>query len=101
MSLAIISPSGKFYGSEQTLFDFLSRTSGYDVYCKEEQDGLYNLLLESNFEHRYFKFNNVRYFYLKLFGLLLFKYKKVYINEGGHSKYIKLLGRIFFWKEFF
>lgn len=101
MSLAIISPSGKFYGSEQTLFEFLSRTSGFDVYCKEESGGLYEILLENNFAHRYFKFNNLKYFYLRLCGLLLFRYKKVYVNEGGHSRYIKLLGRIFFWKRFF
>lgn len=101
MKTAIISPSGKFYGSEQTLFEFLSRTKGYDVYIKYEKNGLYDRLKSANFEHRYYKYQSLLLYYL-LFSLkLLFQYNKVYINEGGHSKYITLLAKLFSWKTFY
>ncbi|REE27446.1 glycosyltransferase involved in cell wall biosynthesis [Winogradskyella pacifica] len=101
MKTAIISPSGKFYGSEQTLFNFLSLTNGYDVYIKNEPNGLFEKLKSNTFNHRYFSFNKLSIFYFLFSIKLLYKYKKVYINEAGHSKYIIGLSKLFFWKSFY
>ena len=101
MKTAIISPSGKFYGSEQTLFNFLSLTSGYDVYIKNESEGLFEKLKSETFNHNYFVFNKLHIFYILFCFKLLFKYKKVYINEAGHSKYIIGISKLFFWKSFY
>lgn len=101
MKTLIISPSGKFYGSEQTLFNFLSQTEGYDVYIKHERNGLHDRLLTSNFNHNYFLFKSTSRLYFVLFFILFYKYSSVYCNEGGHSRYITLFAKIFFWKAFY
>jgi glycosyltransferase involved in cell wall biosynthesis len=101
MKTAIVSPSGKFYGSEQTLFNFLSLTKGYDVYVKNEPNGLFDKLKSDAFLHNYYTFNRLSVFYFWLSLKLLFKYKKVYVNEAGHSKYIIGLSKLFFWKSFY
>jgi glycosyltransferase involved in cell wall biosynthesis len=91
----IISPSGNFYGSEQVLFDFLIQSNNqYTVYVPEK--GRFIERLRSQKKHRIKSFGqNVKLFYIKLFWLLcLGKYKNVYINEGGHIRYIKLLASI-------
>ena len=91
----IISPSGNFYGSEQVLFDFLSETNNaYPVFVP--QKGRLVKKLESQGKHKIFRFQNVKWLYLRIFFLLLArKVKVVYSNEGGHIKYLKALGRIF------
>jgi hypothetical protein len=92
----IISPSGNFYGSEQVLFDFLIQSDNqYTVYVPAE--GRFIERLQSQKKHRIKSFGqNVKLLYVKLFWLLcLGKYKNVYINEGGHIRYIKLLAAIF------
>jgi glycosyltransferase involved in cell wall biosynthesis len=101
LKTAILSPSGKFYGSEQTLFDFLSTTQGYDVYIKNEPNGLFEKLKHETFKHNYFVFNNLPIFYFWLAVKLIFKYKKVYINEAGHSNYVIGISKFFFWKSFY
>lgn len=101
MKTAIISPSGKFYGSEQTLFNFLSLTQGYDVYIKYESGGLFDKLNSENFTHNYFIFNKLTLFYFCFSIKLLLSYKKVYVNEAGHSRYIIGLSKLLFWKSFY
>lgn len=101
MKTAIISPSGKFYGSEQTLFNFLSSTNDYDVYIKNESEVLFEKLKSETFNHNYFVFNKLPVFYILFCFKLLIKYKKVYINEAGHSKYIIRISKLFFWKSFY
>lgn len=90
----IISPSGNFYGSEQVLYDFLQNTTNkYDVFVPK--DSLLKHKLQIQNKHQIFEFKNLFWLYSKLSVLLCFKYKTVYVNEGGHIRYIKLLSGIF------
>lgn len=101
MKTAIISPSGKYYGSEQTLFNFLALTKGYDVYIKKYANGLFQKLKSSGYDHSYFSYRSLSLFYLWFSVKLLLRYNKVYVNEAGHSKYIIVLSKLFFWKLFY
>jgi len=91
----IVSPSGKFYGSEQVLFDFLTETRNtYTVYLPLS-DKLHKKLVLQN-KHRVRVFVSLKKFYLKIFlQLLLGKINAVYSNEGGHIRYLKVLARVF------
>ena len=104
MSLLIISPSGRFYGSEQVLYDYLSETSlQADVYVPAT--GIFKDKLKAlGSKHRISLYNasSIPIFYLRVFSwLLIGKYKTVYCNEAGHVKYISLLARLFRNKNFF
>jgi hypothetical protein len=101
--LAVISPSGNFYGSEQTLYQYLLGTAlSFDVFIKDEKNGLFDRLKLDNLnKHKLSKFKNARLLYFWIFFLLIFKYKSIYVNEGGHIRYIKLLARIFKKRNFF
>jgi len=97
---AIISPSGKLYGSEQVLGDFLSATTNiYDVYVFAK-GGFCKRLTESK-RHRIHPWTNVKLLYLKLFFALLFnKYDTIFCNEAGHLRYIYFLSFVFRKKRF-
>jgi len=94
----IISPSGNLYGSERVLLDYVTNTSlQFDLAVPSNSD-LLEELKRVKFKSAILTYNveNVRSFYIKLiFSCLLGKYKKLYINEGGHIKYILLLARLF------
>lgn len=92
--IAIISPSGNLYGSEQVLSDFLQTTiHQYDVYVPM---GLLSDLLKKNSKHRIILFSSIKRLYLELtIKLILSKYDGVYINEAGHIKYLNLLSCLF------
>lgn len=95
---AIISCSGNFYGSEQVLYDFLSFTThGYDVFVPKET--LFESILQKiASKHKITSFDSKRLkaFYLSIaFKIFIKKYRVVYINEAGHSKYILVLSKIF------
>ena len=94
MSAIIISPSGKFYGSEQVLIDYLNNTSlKYDLFIKGG-DKLANHL--QHLKISFTPFQNVPILYAKIaFKLFFSSIKIVYINEGGHIKYAVLLAKIF------
>lgn len=99
-----ISPSGKYYGSEQVLFDYLSETDlKFEIYIPMQ--GVFKeILLNTVFHHKLIFFNNSRLwtFYLLIFFKLLFKkYSAVYCNEGGHLRYIRLLSSLFYKKKFY
>lgn len=98
--IAIISPSGKFYGSEQVLFDFLTETKHfYDVYVLP---GIFYELLSKQQRHVIHKFNSVKKLYLRLALLLLIgRFDSIYINEGGHIRYLNILAKLFSHKKFF
>lgn len=103
MSKAVISPSGKFYGSEQTLLHYLNGSElSFDVYVKYEKEGLFDKLIFNNNiqKHKIIKFWNPKILYVKLVLLLMMKYDTIYVNEGGHIRYIKLLAHIFRNKRF-
>lgn len=90
----IISPSGNFYGSEQVLFNFLSHTTqSYKIYVP--RDSIFYRKLQIFNQHGVIGFGDIRWLYFKLFcQLFLGSYKSLYINEGGHVKYAKLIARI-------
>jgi glycosyltransferase involved in cell wall biosynthesis len=90
----LVSPSGNFYGSEQVLTDYLELTSKrFDVAVPKETKFHTKLL---SLPHQVIPFSNLKVFYLKVFLWLLFgKYKNVYVNEAGHSRYIHMLATIF------
>lgn len=94
---AIISPSGNFYGSERVLYDFLKGCKGnYDVYVPHKGEFIQNL--NTLGRHTYIPFNRSRLklFYIKVsIKLLAGFYKNVYVNEGGHIRYIRILAKMF------
>lgn len=97
---AIISPSGNFYGSEQVLFDFLNYSKfSYDVFVPANST-LERKVGENN-RHQVKTFPSVKRLYIKLFFQLFTKYSSIYINEGGHIKYIKVIANIFHKRRFY
>ena len=96
MKTVIISPSGKFYGSEQTLHCFLKNsTQNYRVFINKTDGQLLKKTNELK-KHKVSSFGVVKSLYVRIFlGLLLNRYKKVYCNEGGHINYIKLIAKVF------
>lgn len=99
-NIAIASPSGHFYGSEQVLFDFLGTTTHkYVVYMP---NGLFFEKVNQQSAHTARLFSSVKKLYLHLAWLLLReKYDGVYINEGGHIKYVNILADLFPQKHFY
>ena len=97
----VVSPSGKYYGSEQMLHEHLIFTKKkFRVFVKSDGD-YFEILKKSKMNHTFEEFSNVILLYLNIFFLLLFKdYKSVYLNEGGHIRYVKLLAKYFSKKKF-
>jgi glycosyltransferase involved in cell wall biosynthesis len=94
----IISPSGNFYGSEQVLFDFVTSTSLETVIAVPRKSKLDAALQAKSIKSVIVNYDNNRLltFYLRLMlSLAARRFKTVYLNEGGHSKYILLLSKIF------
>ena len=88
----IISPSGKLYGSEYVLLDFLrGSTNSYDVYVPKHSV-FYNKLKEEGFN--VYGFTNLKKLYFSIFFKMLISSKNLYLNEGGHISYVKLLAKI-------
>lgn len=98
---AIVSPSGNFYGSEQVLYDFLMQSENeYTVYVPAK-GRLIQRLRSLNRHNIQVLGSSIKLFYLKLFWLLLVgRYENVYVNEGGHIRYIKKLASFFKRKKF-
>jgi glycosyltransferase involved in cell wall biosynthesis len=89
----IISPSGNFYGSEQVLYDFLCHTAYSYIVFVPDISAFYKKLSQLE-QHKIVGFGDLRLLYLKIFIFLFSgRYKSLYINEGGHIKYTKLLAR--------
>jgi hypothetical protein len=97
----IISPSGAYYGSEQMLHEHLIHSKKkFKIYVKTP-GSFYKKLKQSGLKHKLLPFNSEKLLYLKIFIQLLFgNYHSVYVNEGGHIKYIKLLAWLFKSKRF-
>lgn len=98
MHTIIISPSGRYYGSEQVLYDYLTETSlSHLVYVPAK--GLFaNKILALKQQHRirFFRSSFITLFYARLCcSLAIGKYSSVYCNEAGHVKYFVMLSRIF------
>lgn len=94
--MIIISPSGKFYGSEQVLFDYLTNSNvNYSIFVAEK-DLFYTKLKKTTRFKDVTSFSNIRVLYFKMLLFCIFsKVKTIYINEAGHNKYIILLAKLF------
>lgn len=94
---AIVSPSGNFYGSEQVLFDFLKTCKiQYTVYVPVSST--FEDKLKKQKKHRVKSFNpkNLKLLYFKLvYHIFLKKISNIYVNEGGHIRYLRFLALIF------
>jgi len=91
----IVSPSGSFYGSEQVLYSHLDYTKkSYTVFVPFSS--FFQKKLKRQHKHDVCGFSNIKSLYVKIFLKLLFaKYTTLYINEGGHIKYAKLIAKLF------
>jgi len=92
----IISPSGNLYGSEYVLLDFLKNTKKkYFVFIKSR--GSFYKKTKNETNHIIQPFSSEKRLYLKLILFLFFRFsvKTVYVNEGGHIRYIKFLAKLF------
>lgn len=98
--IVLISPSGAFYGSEQVLFDFLSTTTNiYDVYVPM---GKFHEILNRQAKHIIHSYDNILWLYINLLMRLAVGHVQgIYINEGGHIRYLKILAKIFRHKSFY
>ncbi|MBC5991622.1 glycosyltransferase [Pontibacter cellulosilyticus] len=94
--VCIVSPSGKLYGSEQVLKDFLKNSNkDYLVFCPSNSI-LFDVLRQETNRHIHMVFSNHIMLYFQIFFLLLLKKTRtVYVNEGGHIRYVKLLATLF------
>lgn len=100
----IISPSGNYYGSEQVLVDFLlSSSKNFIVYIPVNSRLAIEIKsLKLKHEIKYYTIKSLKLFYIKIFLMILLKkVDKIYVNEGGHIKYIKLLAKFFPSAKFF
>lgn len=90
----VISPSGNLYGSEQVLCDYLASTGQrFDVYVPR---GTRLAAFLNGSRHRIIHFGNVKMLYVAIaLKLLARQYRVVYVNEGGHSRYIQVLAKLF------
>ena len=92
--IIIVSPSGSFYGSEQVLYSHLDYTKkSYTVFVPF--GSFFSEKLKQQHKHNVYNFSSVRLLYVNFFLKLLFcRYKTLYINEGGHIKYAKLIAKL-------
>ncbi|MDC0957043.1 glycosyltransferase [Flavobacteriaceae bacterium] len=90
----IVSPSGSFYGSEQVLYSHLDYTKkSYTVFVPF--GSFFQKKLKRQHKHNVCEFSNIKLLYVKIFLKLLFeRYATLYINEGGHIKYAKLIAKL-------
>lgn len=94
----IISPSGNLYGSEKVLLDFLKNTSNnYKVYVPKNSKIQHEI---KNLRHTISSFSSLWLLYLRIFFKLLVGVDCLYVNEGGHIKYIKILAKLLPHKKF-
>ncbi len=89
----IISPSGNFYGSEQVLFDHLTTSTEHFLVFAPAASAFQKKLLTLT-QHKTKGFGSIPFLYLHIILLVISGgYRNVYINEGGHIKYARLLAR--------
>jgi hypothetical protein len=97
----IISPSGNLYGSENVLLDFLQNTDYKYLVFVKNKGLLFNQIIKIK-KHVVKSFITEKNLYVKLFLFLFFdrNINNIYVNEGGHIKYIKLLAKFFKKRKF-
>lgn len=103
IKIITISPSGNLYGSENVLFDYLLTTELTHLVFAPKNSLFEKKIKEQNWNHKISCFNPKRLelFYLRIFFILFFyNVNTVYINEGGHVNWVKLLAVFFRKKKF-
>lgn len=94
----VVSPSGKLYGSENVLLDFIEGSANeYFIYAPMQSILLKKLKGEGECV---LPFSNLKALYLKIFLILLFNKKSFYLNEAGHISYVKVLARLLPFRRF-
>lgn len=101
--MIIVSPSGNLYGSEQVLIDYLQTSKqSNSVYVPKKSLLLKKLKSLNQHKISEYNVNGLKFLYINiLFQLSLNKSHKLYINEGGHIRYVKLLAKILKHKKIF
>jgi len=99
----IISPSGNLYGSERVLLDYLKNTNRrYFVFVPS--GGALKSQISKLSRHKMLQFNDrkLSYFYIYLILFVFFRrIRSIYVNEGGHVRYIRILATLFPGRKFF
>lgn len=95
----LISPSGKLYGSEQVLLEYLKKSKTKKIVYIPGNSPLQKYLNSKSFVHKTFK--SLTFLYFKIFIMLLMGRQKMFINEAGHIRYVKVLASILPHKRFF
>lgn len=96
--MIVISPSGNWYGSEQVLYGHLQHTTQKYLIYVPRTGPFKEKLLE--LEHHTKTFGSTSLLYIRVFLRLLFGATGLYVNEGGHIRYVNLLASIFKNKRF-
>lgn len=97
----VISPSGHYYGSEQMLHEYLLHSDLFFKVFIPLNGTFIDILKSSITKHKLRIYKNIQLLYVRVFfNLLLLNYQTVYINEGGHIRYIKMLAFLFRKKKF-
>ncbi len=96
MKTAVVSASGKFYGSEQVLFDWLTTCEDvYDVYVPANSE-FETLLKRNTLKHRILSFRSVYSLYFQIaIRIITGSLNTIYQNEGGHIRYCLALSKLF------
>ncbi len=97
----VISPSGRFYGSEQTLATYLERTTKrHTVYVPRNSSPLFTERITKSCDGRMKCFWSPWHLYLIMvlklgMDVLNGNPRVMYINEAGHLRYALVLARLF------
>lgn len=97
----VISPSGKFYGSEQTLATYLEHTTKrHTVYVPRNSSALFTERIAKSCNGRIRSFCSPLHLYVIIalrLGMNVFDTnpRVVYINEAGHLRYAVVLAGLF------
>ncbi|MBI9062175.1 MAG: glycosyltransferase [Marinilabiliaceae bacterium] len=97
----VISPSGYYYGSEQMLHEHLIYSEKkFKVFVKSP-GSYFDILNKTQLKHKLVTYSSTKLLYLKVLFLFFFKgYQSLYVNEGGHIRFVKLLAKIYKSKKF-
>jgi len=94
----VISPSGNLYGSENVLIDFLNGSDNTYVIYAPKNSVLLQKLGKDGFKVS--AFSNLKVLYLKVFLIMLFSKRSLYLNESGHISYVSFLARLLPFRTF-
>lgn len=97
----VVSPSGNFYGSEQTLLNYLKLTKlSFEVFVPSNSSESFLEALKETKKHQITKFDSTHALYLMLSFRVLSSIVRnlqvaLYVNEAGHIRYVNILNLLF------